>query len=75
VVHATRPTGEPTAWAGAQLGDLLFHTGDLEGAAAAYRESLAAAPAITARWPARRACGPRSDATGRPPTAIGRRSA
>ncbi|HXD96083.1 MAG TPA: tetratricopeptide repeat protein [Candidatus Acidoferrum sp.] len=44
VVHATRPTGEPTAWARAQLADLLFHTGDLDGAAAAYRESLAAAP-------------------------------
>jgi tetratricopeptide (TPR) repeat protein len=44
VARAANPQGEPVAWAHAQLGDLLFHTGDLIGAAAAYREALAAAP-------------------------------
>jgi tetratricopeptide (TPR) repeat protein len=44
VVRATTPTGEPVAWARAQLGDLRFHTGDLIGADAAYREALAAVP-------------------------------
>jgi len=44
VIRATSPAGEPAAWARAQLGDLLFHAGDLPGAEAAYRESLAAAP-------------------------------
>ena len=43
-MRATSPAGEPAAWARAQLGDLLFHAGDLPGAEAAYRESLAAAP-------------------------------
>jgi len=44
VVGAASPTGEPTAWARAQLGDLLFQAGDLAGADAAYRDALAAAP-------------------------------
>lgn len=38
------PHGEPTAWAHAQLGDLLFRAGDLAAAHAAYRVSLDAAP-------------------------------
>jgi ABC-type nickel/cobalt efflux system permease component RcnA len=44
VVRSVSPTGEPTAWARAQLGDLLFQAGDLAGADAAYRDALAAAP-------------------------------
>jgi tetratricopeptide (TPR) repeat protein len=42
--RAANPRGEPAAWAQAQLGDLLFHAGDLAGADAAYREALAAVP-------------------------------
>ena len=44
VARAANPRGEPVAWTHAQLGDLLFHTGDLAGAGAAYRDALAAAP-------------------------------
>jgi tetratricopeptide (TPR) repeat protein len=43
-VRGTGPTGESAAWTQAQLGDLLFHTGDLTGAEAAYRDALAALP-------------------------------
>jgi tetratricopeptide (TPR) repeat protein len=43
-VRAAGPRGEPVAWAHAQLGDLLFQTGDLRGADAAFAEALAAAP-------------------------------
>jgi len=38
------PVGEPTAWTRAQLGALLFHTGELNGAEAAYRDALVAMP-------------------------------
>ena len=41
---AANPIGEPTAWTRVQLGELLFHTGDLAGAEAAYRDALAALP-------------------------------
>ena len=44
VVRAANPLGEPSAWARAQLGDLLFGVGDVGGAGAAYRDALAAAP-------------------------------
>jgi tetratricopeptide (TPR) repeat protein len=41
---AAGPRGEPAAWAHAQLGDLLFHAGDLRGAGAAFGEALTAMP-------------------------------
>jgi len=36
------PAGEPLAWTHCQLGDLLFHQGDLAGAETAYRNASSA---------------------------------
>lgn len=44
VVRAATPQGEPSAWARAQLGDLLLQAGDPLGAGAAFRDALAASP-------------------------------
>ena len=41
VVRAANPLGEPSAWARAQLAELLFAAGDVGGAGAAYRDALA----------------------------------
>lgn len=45
VARAAAPLGEPTAWAHAQLGELLFTAGDVDGAGAAFRDALTAVPA------------------------------
>jgi len=44
VGRAANPEGEPTAWARAQLGDLLLQAGDAAGAGAAFRDALGASP-------------------------------